>query len=403
MTALVDLPATLSARAAELDAGSPLRGTRALFDLPEGTVYLDGNSLGALPRAVLPALTQAVSRQWGRDLIASWHANGWWDLPLRTGNRIGQLVGAAPGQVVVTDSTTVDWFTACSAALGLRPDRRLVVTDVDQFPSDRYVLDALCAARAVELLAVPVDRVGAVLAERGDEVAVVALSHVDYRTGRLHDLPALTAAAHEVGAVAVWDLSHSAGVVPVELDGSAVDLAVGCGYKYLNGGPGAPAWVYVAARHLSDVVNPVPGWTSAAEPFAMAPAHRPDPGVARMRIGTPPILSMTALAAALTAFDGIPVADVRTVSLSLTDFFLQCLDALGSDVRVLTPRAPGERGSQVSVAHPDSRGLHGALARAGIVTDLRPPDVVRFGFAPLYVTHRDALVAASALAAAARS
>ena len=394
-------PFDLRARAADLDARSPLAWTRDLFELPPGLVHLDGNSLGALPRAVRPALEDAVTRQWGTDLIGSWDTNGWWDLPLVLGNRVGALVGAAPGQVVVTDSTTVDWFTACSAALDLRPDRRVVLTDAASFPTDRYVLDSIAARRGLELLAVPVDGMAGVLAERGAEVALLAMSHVDYRTGRLHDLPGLTTLAHDAGALAVWDLSHSAGIVEVGLDAAEVDLAVGCGYKYLNGGPGAPAFVYVAHRHLPHVVNPLPGWTSAADPFAMEQAHRPDVGIGRMRIGTPPILSMTALGAALSVYDGLDVADLRRASLSLTDFFLDALDELlapGSGVEVLTPRDPVVRGSQVSVTHPDAPRIVRELTARAVLTDLRRPDIVRFGFAPLYVTHADALTAAVALA-----
>lgn len=390
----------LTSQAAELDATSPLRSRRELFDLPEGLVYLDGNSLGALPRAVRPALADAVDRQWGHDLIGSWESNGWWDLPLRVGERIGALLGADPGQVVATDSTTVDWFTTCSAALDLRPDRRVILTDAAAFPTDRYVLDAIAAARNLQLVAIPVSQVPEVLATRGPEVALLALSHVDYRTGRRHELAGLTSAAHEIGALMCWDLSHSAGAMPIDLDHAGADFAVGCGYKYLSGGPGAPAFVYAASRHLPRVRNPIPGWTSADDPFAMSTAHTPDPGIGRMRIGTPPILSMTALAAALTVFDGIEMAEVRRASLSLTGLFLDAVAALLPPwaVRVLTPSEPDSRGSQVAIAHPDAVGIHRRLRERGVISDLRRPDIIRFGFAPLYVTHADAVAAAAVLA-----
>jgi kynureninase len=393
------MASALTERARELDArhaGTDLRGR---FRLPAGVVYLDGNSLGALPAGVAEAVADVVHRQWGNRLIASWNEADWWNAPTRVGDRIGRLVGAAAGQVVVTDSTSVNLYKAVVAASRLRPGRRVVLTDPDSFPTDLYVTDAAARDAGLVVERVSPDRAADRIAEVGADLALAAYSSVDYRTGELWDLPAVTEAAHSVGSLACWDLCHSAGVLEVDLDAHEADLAVGCGYKYLNGGPGAPAFLYVARRHQDDFDQPLAGWNGHATPFAMAPDFVPAPGVTRGRVGTPHVLGTLALEAALTAYDGVNVGAVRERSLSLTGFFLECLDTLLPDLVAATPREPGRRGSQVSVHHPEAYAVVQALIARDVVGDFREPDLVRLGFAPLYLTHGDVLRAAEHLRA----
>lgn len=389
----------LAARADELDAAHSGTDRRAAFDLPEGMVYLDGNSLGALPRGVAEAVAEVITHQWGERLVASWNEANWWEAPTRVGDRIGHLVGAAEGQVVCTDSTTVNLYKAVVASARMRPGRRVVLTDPDSFPTDLYVTDA--AARGCSLVVERVHPRDAVarIGDVGEDLVLASYSSVDYRTGELWDLPATTRAAHAVGGLVCWDLCHSAGVLDIGLDEHRADLAVGCGYKYLNGGPGAPAYLYVARRHHERFDQPLAGWNGHATPFAMSPDYVPAPGIARGRVGTPPLLGMLALEAALAAYDGVSVAAVRERSLSLTGFFLSCLDTLVPDLEIATPREATRRGSQVSLRHPDAYAVVQALVARGVVGDFREPDVVRLGFAPLYLSHTDVLAAALQLRA----
>ncbi len=379
------------------DAADPLARTRERFALAEGLVYLDGNSLGALQPAVAERVRRVVEHEWGQGLIASWNDAGWRVLPQRVAGRLAPLLGADADEVAVADSTSVDLSKALAAARRLRPERSVLLTDGVNFPTDLYVARGL--AQLTGDLEVRVVPTGEVADHLDDEVAVLSLTHVDYRTGRLHDAIALTAAAHDAGAVVVWDLSHSTGALDVDLHRWDADFAVGCTYKYLCGGPGAPAYLYVARRWHEQITSPLRGWFSHAQPFAFTPGYEPAPGADRFLDGTPPVLSLAALDEALAVWDGLDPALAPAKARALTERFIALVDdRLGGEVEVVTPRDPDERGAQVSLRHPHADALTRALAERGVVGDHRPPDLVRLGFAPLYVRHVDVVDAVEVLA-----
>ncbi|BDP40927.1 kynureninase [Deinococcus aetherius] len=378
-----------------LDARDPLASKRAEFLIPGGVIYLDGNSLGVLPARVPERMERVVREEWGQDLIRSWNTHGWIDLPARVGARIARLIGADADEVIAADSTSVNLFKVLSAALHVAakgdPRRRVIVAEEDNFPTDLYIAQGLAAllgeARA-ELRLVAPHRVADAV---GDDTAVLMLTQVDYRTGERHDLPAVTRRAHERGALAVWDLAHSAGAFPVDLNGAGADFAVGCGYKYLNGGPGAPAFLYVARRHHADAPNVLSGWMGHASPFEFTSRYTGASGIGQYATGTPSILSLSALDAALEVFEDVEMRLVREKSLSLTRTFIELTRPLCArhGFRLATPEDDARRGSQVSLAHPHGYEIMQALIAAGVVGDFRAPNLLRFGFTPLYTSHED--------------
>ncbi len=362
--------------------------TRADFALPEGVIYLDGNSLGPLPRAAAARVADCVTKEWGEMLITAWNRAGWMDLPRRLGDRIGRLIGAAPGTVVLGDTLSIKVYQALASALELRPGRRVILSDTGNFPSDLYIADGLVRTlgQGYELRTVAPEDVAAAITP---DVAVVMLTEVDYRTGRRHDMGALTAKAHAAGALAVWDLAHSAGAVPVDVTATKADFAVGCTYKYLNSGPGGPAFIYVAPALAPQVRPALSGWLGHEAPFAFAPDYRPGEGIERMRVGTPPILQMAALEASMDIWDRVEMVDVRARSIELTEAFIRGVEAACPALTLASPRDPEARGSQVSFRHPEGYAIMQALIAQGVIGDFRAPDILRFGFTPLYTTMAD--------------
>ncbi|SHE52661.1 Kynureninase [Ruegeria intermedia] len=362
--------------------------TKAMFHLPEGVLYLDGNSLGPLPKAAAAKVQKMLTEEWGRMLITGWNKAGWMGMPTDLGDRIGRLIGAAPGTVVVGDTLSIKVYQAVASALELNPGRKVVLSDNGNFPSDLYMADGLLRSLGEEYELRVVDP-EAVAEHITDEIAVLMLTEVDYRTGRRHDMKALTDLAHARGVITVWDLAHSAGAIPVDLAGCNADFAVGCTYKYLNGGPGAPAFIYVAPKWADTARPALSGWLGHEAPFAFDLDYRPGAGIERMRVGTPPVIQMTALAAAMDIWDMADMDDVRAKSIALTEQFIQQVEATCPDLELASPRAPAMRGSQVSFRFADGYAVMQALIARGVIGDFRAPDIMRFGFTPLYIDEGD--------------
>ncbi|WP_394196231.1 kynureninase [Litoreibacter albidus] len=370
--------------------------TRALFHLPEGMTYLDGNSLGPLPYAAQERVDAMIRDQWGEMLITGWNKAGWMAQPSRVGDRVAKLIGAEAGHVVMGDTLSIKVYQALASALELNPDRKVILSDSGNFPSDLYMAEGLIRTldRDLELRIVEPEDVEAAL---GDDIAVMMLTQVDYRTGRMHDMARLTALAHDAGAIAMWDLAHSAGAVPVDVAAANADFAVGCSYKYLNSGPGGPAFIYVAPRH-ADVVNPaLSGWLGHASPFAFDLSYQPGAGIERMRVGTPPVIQLAALEAALDVWDMVDMADVRARAVELSEMFITEAESRCPELKLASPRDATQRGSQVSFTHPEGYAIMQALIAHGVIGDFRAPDILRFGITPLYVGEADIMNAATAL------
>ena len=366
------------------------------FILPEGMIYLDGNSLGPLPRGMTARLAQMVEAEWGGHLITGWNKNGWMDQPARVGNVVARLIGAPAGSVTMGDTLSVKVYQALSAALKMRPDRRVILSDSGNFPSDLYMAQGLVQqlGQGYQLRVVDPEDVASALDKT---IAVAMITQVDYRTGRMHDMNGITAAAHAAGTVMLWDLAHSAGAVPVDLAGSNCEFAVGCTYKYLNGGPGAPAFIY-ARNDVAEVIQPaLAGWLGHDAPFAFEPDYRPAPGIARMRVGTPPVMQMTALEHALSVWDDIDMHDLRAASIRLSELFIEKVEAQCPELTLVSPRDSAMRGSQVSFAFAEGYAAMQALIAHNVIGDFRAPNIMRFGFTPLYLDEDDVVQAVDIL------
>ena len=376
-----------------LDEADELSFLRSRFDLPSGLAYLDGNSLGPRPKSVKPRLEELLD-QWGSSVIAGWFDHDWVDLPKTVGARLEPILGAAPGTVIACDSTTVNLYKSAEAACLIRSGGLL--TDSGNFPTDLYVLAEVARRNDRDLRVVPPEELFLAI-EPG--TAAVAVTQVDFGTGRLHDLAAITTRIHEIGGLSVVDLSHSAGVMRIDLEATGVDLAVGCGYKYLNGGPGAPGYIYVSPALEGNITNPITGWFGHEDPFQFSPTYRAAAGTARMQVGTPQVLSMVAFDEALRLFASVDLDLVRAKSVGLTSVFIDLADqVVGTAAEVVTPRTAADRGSHVTLRHPDASNVVRALASRGVIVDYRPPDLIRIGFSPLFNTYSDAWEAAAALA-----
>ena len=387
--------------ASALDDADPLAGLRDSFTLPADVIYLDGNSLGALPSAVPERIAATVTGDWGDGLIRSWNDADWVNAPRRVGAKIAPLIGAAPDNVIAADSTTVNLFKVLSAALALRPRRQKIITETRNFPTDNYIAEGVIRQTGGAHRLVHADDVTTIADLLDDNVAVLMLTHVNYRDGSVHDMAGLTRAAHDAGALVIWDLAHSAGVMPLDLAGCDDDFAVGCGYKFLNGGPGAPAFLYVAPRHLGGDGQPLSGWFGHADPFGFAPYYRPARDITQYLCGTPPVISMVALEAALDLWDGIDMRQIHAKARQLTGYFIDLVEARcgGHDLALISPRDAALRGAQVAFTHATGgHAIIAALIAEGVIGDFRAPDVLRFGFAPLYTRFVDVWHAVDRLA-----
>ena len=379
----------------QCDLDDPLAPLRAQFDLPEGVIYLDGNSLGARPKAALARAQALIADEWGRQLISSWNKAGWYDLPRRLGNKLAPLLGAGADEVVVTDSTSVNLFKLLAGALQLQarlaPSRKVIVSERGNFPSDLYIAQGLTAWLARGYALRLVDSAEELAAALDDDTAVLMLTHVNYRSGTMHDMQALNRRAHAQGALVIWDLAHSVGAVPLALHRDEADFAVGCTYKYLNGGPGAPAFLWIAPRHLAAFEQPLSGWWAHAQPFAMEPEFSPDAGIARALCGTPPVLSMALVECGLDVFSLTDMQALRRKSLALTELFIALVEArcASHPLTLVTPREAAQRGSHVSFTHVHGYEVMQALIARGVIGDYREPHIMRFGFTPLYTRYAD--------------
>ena len=362
--------------------------TRAAFHIPEDMIYLDGNSLGPLPKSAAKRVAQVVEDEWGQHLIKGWNDCGWMASPTQMGDRIGRLIGAEPGHVVIGDTLSIKVYQALASALQMRPDRKVILSDSGNFPSDLYMAEGLIGLLGgdYELRVVAPEDVADAITE---DIAVTMITEVDYRTGRKHDMADLTRRAHDAGALTVWDLAHSAGAVPVDLQGAGADFAVGCTYKYLNGGPGAPAFIYVAPRHAEVAEPALAGWLGHESPFAFDLDYRAGAGISRMRVGTPPIVQMAALEAALDVWDEVDMHNIRARSIELSERFIKGVEAACPDLTLASPRDPQARGSQVSFHFENGYAAMQALIADNVIGDFRAPDIMRFGFTPLYLNEAD--------------
>ena len=375
----------------QLDRDDPLRNYRSLFHLPEGVIYLDGNSLGPAPKEVFKKMEKVLRQEWAEDLIRSWNNAGWWELTDRLGSMVAKLIGADDNEVVVCDTTSVNLHKVLHAALSLKPGRNKVIAEADCFPSDLYVLEGVKSLHP-DLEILLEGRDGSSIPEMLDEqVAAVLINHVDYRSGIIRDMENLTRQVQEFGGLAVWDLSHSAGIYPVQLNRCRVDFAVGCTYKYLNGGPGAPAYLYAASRHHAACNQPLSGWFGHARPFDFERHFDPDSGIRRFVCGTQPILSLRALQSGLEIYQDVSLQQVREKSMALTDLFIKLLknECAAWELEIISPEDASQRGSQVAVSHPEGYAVMQALISRGVIGDFRAPNLMRFGFAPLFLSYQD--------------